>query len=154
MAGNKNSGRKPKPKQVVSSSETTAPTRAKSSRLQSRGRKKASVKESGTTSRTAQPKIDKFVKKGATSLQNTKSSPKKSKASAATPTECKPSPKKIASPKKSFTHRSGNESLSKGADKDESKPFNCSYCNQGFSRKYDMEKHSRKVRLSILIYLK
>ena len=149
MAGNKNSGRKPKPKQAESSSEITAPARAKSSRLQSRGRKKASVQETGTTSRTAQQKIDKFVKKGAASLPNTKSSPKKSKVIAETPTECKPSPKKVPSPKKSFTHRSGNESLSKGAEKDESKPFNCSYCNQGFSRKYDMEKHSRKVRQSI-----
>ena len=147
MAGNKNSGRKPKPKQVVSFSETTAPARAKSSRLQSRGRKKASVQESGTTSRTAQQKIDKFVKKGAASLPNTKSSPKKSKVIAETPTECKPSPKKIPTPKKSFTHRSGNESLSK--EKDELKPFNCSYCNQGFSRKYDMEKHSRKVSQAI-----
>ena len=144
MAGNKNSGRKPKPKQVVACSETTAPARVKSSRLQSRGRKKASVQESGTTSRTAQQKIDKFVKKGAASLPNTKSSHKKSKVIAETPTECKPSPKKIPSPKKS-SHRSGNESLSKGAEKDELKPFNCSYCNQGFSRKYDMEKHSRKV---------
>ena len=49
MAGNKNSGRKPKPKQVVSFSEATAPARAKSSRLQSRGRKKASLEESTTS---------------------------------------------------------------------------------------------------------
>ena len=149
MAGNKNSGRKPKPKQAVSSSEITAPARVKSTRLQSRGRKKASVEESGTTIRKSQQKIDKFVKKGAASLPNTKSSPKKSKVIAETPTECKTSPKKITSPKKSFTHRSGNESLSKGAEKDDLKPFNCSYCNQGFSRKYDMEKHSRKVSQSI-----
>ena len=145
MAGNKNSGRKPKPKQVVSSSETTAPARAKSSRLQSRGRKKASVQESGTTSRKSQQKIDKFVKKGAAPLPITKSSPKTCKAPACSETPAV----KTSSPKKSFTHRSGNESLSKGAEKDELKPFNCSYCNQGFSRKYDMEKHSRKVSQSI-----
>ena len=145
MAGNKNSGRKPKPKQVVSSSETTAPARAKSSRLQSRGQKKSSVQESGTTSRKSQQKIDKFVKKGAAPLPIAKSSPKKCKAPA-----CSETPTgKTSSPKKSFTHRSGNESLSKGAEKEELKPFNCSYCNQGFSRKYDMEKHSRKVSQSI-----
>ena len=133
MAGNKNSGRKPKQRQTAL--KDTSSTRAKSSRLQSRkGRLPAQT--SSKIGKKTQVKIDKYVKKVAPVPSTTRASPKKTKLSPELPTS------KTTSPKKAKEAVAGGKENDKGG---ESKQFTCPYCNQGFSRKYDMEKHSRKV---------
>ena len=131
MAGNKNSGRKPK--QRHNTLKDTSPTRAKSSRLQSQKGRLTSQKSSKTTGKKTQVKIDKHVKKVVPASAITKTSPKKTKVHVELPSS------KISSPKKP------KECVKEQDKGGESKQFNCPYCNQGFSRKYDMEKHSRKV---------
>ena len=135
MAGNKNSGRKPKQKQ--STVNGTSPTRAKSSRLQSR-KGKVPTPASSTTGKKTQTKIDKYVKKVPPAPLATRGSPKKPKS------QVEPITSKTSSPKKLKENEGGNQNGKEG----ESKQFKCPYCNQGFSRKYDMEKHSRKVIIS------
>ena len=129
MAGNKNSGRKPKQKQIISNE--ASPTRIKSCRVKSRN-KKLSLNASPSTDKKTQPRIDQYVKK-LTPSSSTRGSPKKSKFPHEIPTAKALSPKR---PKKG-----GGKENNKG----DSRKFNCTYCNQAFSRKYDMEKHSRKV---------
>ena len=131
MAGNKNSGRKAKEKIAVSNGSST--TRAKSSRVKYQKQKVLPQEAHSATANKTQVKMDKYVKKLG-SATTTKGSPKKTIA----PVE--PTVTKATSP-----HKKAKEVSSKEVDKGESKQFNCPYCNQGFSRKYDMEKHSRKV---------
>ena len=133
MAGNKNSGRKPKQRHTTL--KDTSPTRAKSSRLQSR-KGKLPAQTSSKVGKKTQVKIDKYLKKVAPASSTTRGRPIKTKLCAELPTS------KTSSPKKAKEAVVGEKQNDKGG---ESKQFNCPYCNQGFSRKYDMEKHSRKV---------
>ena len=92
--------------------------------------------------KNTQTKMDKFVKRVSSPPAAKKESPRKTKIEEKSPA------KKPTTPKKS------KEDAEEGKVNDTgvSKPFHCSYCNQGFSRKYDMEKHSRKVN-TLIIFL-
>jgi uncharacterized Zn-finger protein len=45
---------------------------------------------------------------------------------------------------KSSTPTKNGKNVNGSGSGDSSRKFNCPYCGQAFSRKYDMEKHSRK----------
>ena len=140
MAGNKNSGRKPKQKTETaiarnSAEEQTTKVPARRGRPPSVAKQQPSPAKKNT-----QTKMDKFVKKVSSPPAAKKESPRKTKIVEKSPA------KKPTTPKKS------KEDTEEGKVNDTgvSKPFHCSYCNQGFSRKYDMEKHSRKVNTQII----
>ena len=135
MAGNKNSGRKPKPKQQTTAVANATKTKTAQSPAR-RGRPPSTAKQPPSLSKkNTQTKMDRFVKKVSATPSPKKDSPKKNK-----PAEKSPA-KKPSTPKKA---KETGEDV-KENDAGEAKQFNCPYCNQGFSRKYDMEKHSRKV---------
>ena len=135
MAGNKNSGRKPKPKvqtamngNTVKDDTTKVPAR--------RGRPPSAAKQApAPPKKNTQTKMDKFINRASSPPSSKKESPKKPKTVEKSPAKKQPTPKKAK--------ESADES--KENDAGDQKQFHCSYCNQGFSRKYDMEKHSRKV---------
>ena len=136
MAGNKNSGRKPKQNKV--SSTTTSHIKLKRPRGRPTKNRPKDQKEktnvtntSSLTAKKIQPTIDQYIKKAVSTP-----SPTKRRNKEKLPIEI--STTKVSSPKKAKV--AGAQK-----NKQESRQFNCPYCNQAFSRKYDMEKHSRKV---------
>ena len=138
MAGNKNSGRKPKVKAQTTMNGNEA--KDKTAKVPARrGRPPSAAKQSPSpTKKDAQTKMDKFIKRASSPSSSKKESPKKTKTIEKSPGKKPPTPKKT------------KEDSEEGKENDagDQKQFHCSYCNQGFSRKYDMEKHSRKVNIS------
>ena len=136
MAGNKNSGRKPK-QNKVSSNTTSQPIvkrpRGRPSKNKSKEQKEKQnvTKTSSLTVKKTQPTIDQYIKKTASTPSPTKRRNKETPSTEISTT-------KVSSPKKAKV-------AAVQKNKQESRQFNCPYCNQAFSRKYDMEKHSRKV---------
>ena len=89
-------------------------------------------------SKKTQTKIDQYVRKVAPS-SSTRAGPKKPKSA------------DEISNAKALSPKTPKQDGEKEKDKENSRMFNCPYCNQAFSRKYDMEKHSRKVNYKNLV---
>ena len=142
MAGNKNSGRKPK-QNKVSSNTTSHPKlkrpvgRPAKNRPKDQKEKQNVTKTSSLTVKKTQPTIDQYIKKTASTPSSTKRRNKETP-----PIEV--STTKVSSPKKAKVAVAQK-------NKQETRQFNCPFCNQAFSRKYDMEKHSRKVVYIIMV---
>ena len=147
MAGNKNSGRKPKAASSsgVVQSKRSSRTRSPDTVIKDKKVKQTLAKATPLSPKRTQTKIDHHFKKSATvttPLPARRGRPPKDRSVVVT------SPLKRTTSTKPKEDETKRQKISSS----ESRQFSCSYCNQAFTRKYDMEKHSRKVANS-MIYL-